>query len=106
MAPLESETGFKVNYVGGEICNKEKGLQHSTSIEYVCDPTVEIGKPVLTKSAFANNDTSDCHYIFQWRSKLACPQCKQEQVRTIQSVCQQGYRTIATEVRKDLDMKC
>ena len=35
---------------------------------------------------------SDCHYVFEWRSKMACSQCLESQVHSIEGPCVDNYR--------------
>ncbi|XP_075410409.1 cation-independent mannose-6-phosphate receptor isoform X1 [Tenrec ecaudatus] len=54
---------LKINYTGGESCHKV--YQRSTTIYFSCDRTTQ--KPVFLK------ETSDCSYLFEWRTEYACP---------------------------------
>ncbi|KAM9666055.1 cation-independent mannose-6-phosphate receptor [Trichechus inunguis] len=54
---------LKINYTGGETCHKV--YQRSTTIFFYCDRNTQ--KPVFLK------ETSDCSYLFEWRTQHACP---------------------------------
>uniref|UniRef100_A0A5F9C0Z7 Cation-independent mannose-6-phosphate receptor n=1 Tax=Oryctolagus cuniculus TaxID=9986 RepID=A0A5F9C0Z7_RABIT len=61
---LTYENGLlKMNYTGGETCHKV--YQRSTTIFFYCDRSTQ--KPVFLK------ETSDCSYLFEWRTQHACP---------------------------------
>ncbi|XP_052025662.1 cation-independent mannose-6-phosphate receptor isoform X3 [Apodemus sylvaticus] len=61
---LTFENGLlKMNYSGGDTCHKV--YQRSTTIYFYCDQTTQ--KPVFLK------ETSDCSYLFEWRTQYACP---------------------------------
>lgn len=91
-------------YSGGDACNQQKRLAFSSEIRYVCDPSVEVGKPVLVKQAGLKGtfDTAeDCHFVFEWRSKMACPHCSLDQVHSVKGICIDGFRKIQTLVNND-----
>ncbi|XP_053447080.1 cation-independent mannose-6-phosphate receptor [Nycticebus coucang] len=54
---------LKINYTGGDTCHKV--YQRSTTIFFYCDRSTQ--KPVFLK------ETSDCSYLFEWRTQYACP---------------------------------
>nr|XP_019605252.1 PREDICTED: cation-independent mannose-6-phosphate receptor [Rhinolophus sinicus] len=61
---LTYENGLlKLNYTGGDMCHKV--YQRSTTIFFYCDRSTQ--KPVFLK------ETSDCSYLFEWRTQYACP---------------------------------
>ncbi|XP_019519312.1 PREDICTED: cation-independent mannose-6-phosphate receptor [Hipposideros armiger] len=61
---LTYENGLlKLNYTGGDTCHKV--YQRSTTIFFYCDRGTQ--KPVFLK------ETSDCSYLFEWRTQYACP---------------------------------
>uniref|UniRef100_A0A8C5VW34 Cation-independent mannose-6-phosphate receptor n=1 Tax=Microcebus murinus TaxID=30608 RepID=A0A8C5VW34_MICMU len=61
---LTYENGLlKINYTGGDTCHKV--YQRSTTIFFYCDRSTQ--KPVFLK------ETSDCSYLFEWRTQYACP---------------------------------
>ncbi|XP_008584980.1 PREDICTED: cation-independent mannose-6-phosphate receptor [Galeopterus variegatus] len=61
---LTYENGLlKMNYTGGDTCHKV--YQRSTTIYFYCDRSTQ--KPVFLK------ETSDCSYLFEWRTQYACP---------------------------------
>ncbi|KAK2501049.1 hypothetical protein MC885_011037 [Smutsia gigantea] len=61
---LTYENGLlKINYTGGDTCHKV--YQRSTTIFFYCDRSMQ--KPVFLK------ETSDCSYLFEWRTQYACP---------------------------------
>ncbi|GAB1300523.1 Cation-independent mannose-6-phosphate receptor [Apodemus speciosus] len=61
---LTFENGLlKVNYTGGDTCHKV--YQRSTTIYFYCDQTTQ--KPVFLR------ETSECSYLFEWRTEHACP---------------------------------
>ncbi|KAH0519980.1 Cation-independent mannose-6-phosphate receptor [Microtus ochrogaster] len=61
---LTYENGLlKINYTGGDTCHKV--YQRSTTIYFYCDRTTQ--KPVFLR------ETSDCSYLFEWRTQHACP---------------------------------
>ncbi|XP_004449849.1 cation-independent mannose-6-phosphate receptor isoform X2 [Dasypus novemcinctus] len=61
---LTYENGIlKINYTGGDTCHKV--YQRSTTIFFYCDHSTQ--KPVFLK------ETSDCSYLFEWRTQYACP---------------------------------
>ncbi|KAJ8009057.1 hypothetical protein DPEC_G00084890 [Dallia pectoralis] len=53
-----------LNYTGGEICHKI--YQRSTQINFFCDPKLNPGAPEFI------DETTDCTYVFTWRTALAC----------------------------------
>ncbi|KAM4866079.1 cation-independent mannose-6-phosphate receptor isoform 2-T3 [Thomomys bottae] len=61
---LTYENGLlKMNLTGGDTCHRV--YQRSTTIFFYCDRTTQ--KPVFLK------ETSDCSYLFEWRTQYACP---------------------------------
>ncbi|ELK09957.1 Cation-independent mannose-6-phosphate receptor [Pteropus alecto] len=61
---LTYENGLlKMNYTGGDTCHKV--YQRSTTVFFYCDRSTQ--KPVFLK------ETSDCSYLFEWRTQYACP---------------------------------
>ncbi|XP_006882881.1 PREDICTED: cation-independent mannose-6-phosphate receptor [Elephantulus edwardii] len=54
---------LKLNYTGGDMCHRV--YQRSTTIFFYCDRSTQ--KPVFLK------ETSDCSYLFEWRTQHACP---------------------------------
>ncbi|XP_014444729.1 cation-independent mannose-6-phosphate receptor [Tupaia chinensis] len=61
---LTYENGLlKINYTGGDTCHKV--YQRSTTIFFYCDRSTQ--KPVFLR------ETSDCSYLFEWRTQYACP---------------------------------
>ncbi|KAI5938484.1 Cation-independent mannose-6-phosphate receptor [Manis javanica] len=61
---LTYENGLLImNYTGGDTCHKV--YQRSTAIFFYCDRVTQ--KPVFLK------ETSDCSYLFEWRTQYACP---------------------------------
>ncbi|KAM5228759.1 cation-independent mannose-6-phosphate receptor [Ctenodactylus gundi] len=61
---LTYENGLlKMNFTGGDTCHQV--YQRSTTIFFYCDRTTQ--KPVFLK------ETSDCSYLFEWRTQYACP---------------------------------
>ncbi|KAF5914863.1 hypothetical protein HPG69_010929 [Diceros bicornis minor] len=54
---------LKMNYTGGDTCHKV--YQRSTTIFFSCDRSTQ--KPVFLR------ETSDCSYLFEWRTQYACP---------------------------------
>ncbi|KCV69456.1 hypothetical protein H696_03885 [Fonticula alba] len=52
-------------YENGNIC-KSSGQKRQTIINFECDPTIGLGRPVFL---FENT----CHYLFDWKSSAACP---------------------------------
>uniref|UniRef100_A0A250YMQ6 Cation-independent mannose-6-phosphate receptor n=1 Tax=Castor canadensis TaxID=51338 RepID=A0A250YMQ6_CASCN len=61
---LTYENGLlKMNYTGGDTCHQV--YQRSTTILFYCDRSTQ--KPVFLK------ETSDCSYLFEWRTQYACP---------------------------------
>ncbi|KAF6114200.1 insulin like growth factor 2 receptor [Phyllostomus discolor] len=60
---LTYENGLlKMNYTGGDTCHKV--YRRSTTIFFYCDRSTQ--KPVFLK------ETSDCSYLFEWRTQYAC----------------------------------
>ncbi|XP_071956716.1 cation-independent mannose-6-phosphate receptor-like [Antedon mediterranea] len=58
---------FKLNYTDGEACHK-KVYKRSTAFIFYCDKQVKgAGEPKFI------NETSDCTYVFEWATSLACP---------------------------------
>ncbi|XP_018421109.1 PREDICTED: cation-independent mannose-6-phosphate receptor [Nanorana parkeri] len=55
-----------INYIGGDLCHQKHN--RTTLILFYCDKTEE--QPVFMK------ETTDCIYMFQWRTPLACPPFK------------------------------
>ncbi|EPY85235.1 cation-independent mannose-6-phosphate receptor precursor [Camelus ferus] len=61
---LTYENGvLKMNYTGGDPCHKV--YQRSTTIFFYCDRSTQA--PVFLQ------ETSDCSYLFEWRTQYACP---------------------------------
>ncbi|KAM4815966.1 cation-independent mannose-6-phosphate receptor [Urocitellus parryii] len=61
---LTYENGLlKMNYTGGDTCHQV--YQRSTTIFFYCDRATQ--KPVFLR------ETSDCSYLFEWRTQHACP---------------------------------
>ncbi|XP_053769591.1 cation-independent mannose-6-phosphate receptor [Desmodus rotundus] len=61
---LTYENGLlKMNYTGGDTCHKV--YRRSTTIFFYCDHSTQ--KPVFLR------ETSDCSYLFEWRTQYACP---------------------------------
>ncbi|XP_044616685.2 cation-independent mannose-6-phosphate receptor [Equus asinus] len=54
---------LKMNYTAGDTCHKV--YQRSTTIYFSCDRSTQ--NPVFLK------ETSDCSYLFEWRTQYACP---------------------------------
>ncbi|XP_037673819.1 cation-independent mannose-6-phosphate receptor [Choloepus didactylus] len=54
---------LKINYTGGDTCHKV--YQRSTTIFFYCDRGTQ--EPVFLR------ETSDCSYLFEWRTQYACP---------------------------------
>uniref|UniRef100_A0A667ZHY3 Insulin-like growth factor 2 receptor n=1 Tax=Myripristis murdjan TaxID=586833 RepID=A0A667ZHY3_9TELE len=53
-----------LNYTNGDVCHK---IYHrSTEIYFSCHPDMHPGAPVFLR------ETSDCTYMFSWRTALAC----------------------------------
>lgn len=66
-------------YTNGDICNVESQLTFNSEIRYICDPNIEVGKPVLIKQIGQSGKFStenDCRSVFEWRSSMACPYCR------------------------------
>ncbi|XP_045356158.1 cation-independent mannose-6-phosphate receptor [Leopardus geoffroyi] len=60
---LTYENGLlKMNYTGGDTCHKV--YQRSTTIFFYCDRGTQ--RPVFLR------ETSDCSYVFEWRTQYAC----------------------------------
>ncbi|XP_077611202.1 cation-independent mannose-6-phosphate receptor [Crocuta crocuta] len=60
---LTYENGLlKMNYTGGDTCHKV--YQRSTTIFFYCDRSTQ--RPVFLR------ETSDCSYVFEWRTQYAC----------------------------------
>ncbi|XP_033118003.1 cation-independent mannose-6-phosphate receptor-like [Anneissia japonica] len=58
---------LKLNYTGGEPCH-DKVYERSTSFVFYCDKTATVpGEPKFI------DETTDCTYIFEWATPLACP---------------------------------
>ncbi|KAM8945507.1 cation-independent mannose-6-phosphate receptor [Pelodytes ibericus] len=55
-----------INYTGGDVCHKI--YNRSTLILFYCDSANK--QPTFLK------ETSDCTYMFEWRTPLACPPLK------------------------------
>ncbi|CAN9507985.1 unnamed protein product [Ophioblennius macclurei] len=53
-----------LNYTGGETCHRV--YQRSTQIHFSCHPDQNPGEPEFIK------ETTDCTYLFTWRTALAC----------------------------------
>ncbi|MBZ3890423.1 Cation-independent mannose-6-phosphate receptor, partial [Sciurus carolinensis] len=61
---LTYENGvLKMNSTGGDTCHQV--YQRSTTVVFYCDRSTQ--KPVFLR------ETSDCSYLFEWRTQLACP---------------------------------
>ncbi|XP_058516485.1 cation-independent mannose-6-phosphate receptor isoform X4 [Ochotona princeps] len=61
---LTYENGLlRMNYTGGDTCHKV--YQRSTTIFFYCDRSTQ--KPMFLR------ETSDCSYVFEWRTQHACP---------------------------------
>ncbi|XP_066228988.1 cation-independent mannose-6-phosphate receptor isoform X1 [Saccopteryx leptura] len=61
---LTYENGLlKMNYTGGDTCHKV--YQRSTAIIFYCDHSTQ--RPLFLR------ETSDCSYLFEWRTQYACP---------------------------------
>lgn len=61
---LTYENGLlKMNMTGGESCHKV--YRRSTAIYFYCDRTTQ--RPMFLR------ETSDCSYLFEWRTEYACP---------------------------------
>ncbi|XP_012590642.1 PREDICTED: cation-independent mannose-6-phosphate receptor [Condylura cristata] len=61
---LTYENGLlKMNYTGGDRCHQV--YERSTTIYFYCDRAPQ--RPVFLK------ETSDCSYLFEWRTPYACP---------------------------------
>lgn len=84
-----SDDGFTVRYKDGDVCDHESGTRFTSQINYVCNnSTKDIGWPVLS------HVENKCHFVFQWESYYACPQCKESQTKTVKSSCEKnGQRT-------------
>lgn len=92
-----TSSGYTVAYKNGDVCNFEKEIMFSSSIDYVCDPSIEVGKPILSDFAGSTgsmNSQEECHYRFTWHSKQVCPQCKQAVINTVQGPCIDGYKRV------------
>uniref|UniRef100_A0A673TKJ8 Cation-independent mannose-6-phosphate receptor n=1 Tax=Suricata suricatta TaxID=37032 RepID=A0A673TKJ8_SURSU len=60
---LTYENGLlKMNYTGGDTCHKV--YQRSTAVFFYCDRSTQ--RPVFLR------ETSDCSYVFEWRTQYAC----------------------------------
>lgn len=96
--------GYTLIYSNGDVCNQTNNNMFSSEVRYICDPSIAVGKPVLIKEAGQKGsfDTAeDCHFVFEWRSIMACPQCNQEQVHTVRGQCDDGERKIQTLVNNN-----
>ncbi|XP_023555112.1 cation-independent mannose-6-phosphate receptor [Octodon degus] len=61
---LTYENGvLKMNFTGGDTCHQV--YQRSTTIFFYCDQSTQ--QPVFLR------ETSDCSYLFEWRTQYACP---------------------------------
>ncbi|XP_037376580.1 cation-independent mannose-6-phosphate receptor isoform X2 [Talpa occidentalis] len=61
---LTYENGLlKMNYTGGDRCHQV--YERSTTIYFYCDRGTQ--RPMFLK------ETSDCSYLFEWRTQYACP---------------------------------
>lgn len=56
---------------------------------------MEVGKPVLKKFGVENTGEK-CHFVFEWRTRLACAQCTDDQVDRILGSCESSYRQVLT----------
>ena len=54
-------------YRNGKRCHN--GISRTTIINFLCDPTVEIGKPTFVEE-------QHCHYFFDWTTRHVCPSRK------------------------------
>jgi hypothetical protein len=65
--------GYTVMYWNGDVCRTDADgyveERYSSEVRYICNnATDDIGWPEFIEE-------SECHYKFQWRSKLACSIC-------------------------------
>jgi hypothetical protein len=47
LSDFSEEDSFWIKYKNGDLCNLEKEIRFSSKIIYTCDPTVDVGTPVL-----------------------------------------------------------
>lgn len=61
-------------------------IRYSSTIDYLCDPSVKTGRPELIEyhgDISRRSKDEDCHFKFVHRSMHACPVCKRDQVEVI-----------------------
>ena len=105
--PIEKDEtiGYQIELVDGDMCSEELQIKYSSSIDYLCDPSVKSGRPQLFEyrgDLGRRNSAQDCHFKFQFRSMHACPVCKREQVEIIKhQQCQDGKRAVSKMPKED-----
>lgn len=91
--------GYSIELVDGDICSEENQLHFSSTIDYLCDPSVKSGRPQLVEyhgDLTRRSTAQDCHFRFQFRSMHACPVCRRDQVEVIKhQECQAGQRAVS-----------
>jgi len=85
---------MSIVYNEGDYC---EGIRYSSQIDFICDASVEYGKPILMEVQTVD-DYYQCHFVFEWRSRLACPICNSEQVDKVKGQCQENQlREVSTK---------
>lgn len=72
------ETGLKVTFTDGDVCDKVTDALYSSEIDFRCLPEDEAEEAgdEKEKPIFLETDEGGCHYKFKWMTKYACSQCK------------------------------
>lgn len=66
-------TELMLHLSNGSPCPGENNLYGSSSIRFLCDPSVYgAGKPMVI-SQFPEDDNQACQYTVEWRTHFACP---------------------------------
>lgn len=83
--------GYIVKYNEGDMCFfRQNAVRFSSEIRFVCDHDEEEGWPMLTR-----NPDNPCHFVFQWRTKLACRHCLLKEVEKVVGPCDWSKREIS-----------
>ena len=80
------QNGLILKFSYGSTCSRND-LKTEATVHMICDEYAGVGQP----ERYGNNsfiEIDSCRYVFEWRSRYACPVCRKEYYQPVYGDCQ------------------
>ena len=84
-----TENGFSVTYSHGDECAGTGSEHHASRIDFECYLKGTGNDDPEEKPYLQDFDADRCFYQFKWKTRYACPQCREGDVEVTEGQCEE-----------------